>query len=213
MIRKIEKTCHYFDLGVMALRGLLFQLVRLQFRGVILMGKGASIQGLHNLELSGPIKIGVMAKIDAKFCRRFQLGKMFSLGDFSILRASGSTDFLVPGVRFGDHVTFGPYCNIGGGFGLAVGDNCVFGPYVSIHPEGHAFYDASQPIRQQGVVGRGITIGSDNWFGAKVTILDGVTIEGGSVFGAACLVSRKFHAANGVYVGSPAHWVRSRLER
>jgi acetyltransferase-like isoleucine patch superfamily enzyme len=133
-----------------------------------------------------------------------------TLGDFSILRASGSLSFSSAGIRIGNNVTFGPYSNIGGGYGLNIGDDCVFGPYVSIHPEGHVFSNMHVPIRLQGINGHGITIGPNNWFGAKNTVLDGADIRSGCVFGSASLVVSGLYADDAVYVGAPARKIKSR---
>nr|WP_239455236.1 DapH/DapD/GlmU-related protein [Bifidobacterium pullorum] len=52
------------------------------------------------------------------------------------------------------------------------------------------------PIKSQGVIQRGITIGDDCWIGSNVTILDGVTIDRGSVIGAGTLVTRDVPAGS-----------------
>ena len=212
MMRRLsaERLSYYADLAIMLIRGTISQLLRLQFRGWVLLGRGGKIYGLKNLHLSGVIKIGEFATVDARFCRGIFLGDRFSLGNFSILRASGSVDFVSASIRIGSRVSFGPFCNIGGGYGLKIADDCVFGPYVSLHPEGHLFASLDLPIRAQGISGVGISIGADNWFGAKSTVLDGAAIPSGCVIGAATLIVAGSYASNGVYVGIPAKRVKSR---
>ena len=207
----MDKFSYYLNLVIMLIRGTLYQLYWLNFRGWILLGPGSKIYGLSRLRLKGIIKIGSYSTVDARFCNRVSLGNRFSLGDHSILRASGSYKFMCPGVDISEHVTFGPYSTIGGGFGLSIGKDCVFGPYVSIHPEGHVFSDGLTPIRQQGIHGSGIVIGENNWFGAKTTILDGAVIESGSVFGAQSLLTKGNYFSNIIYVGSPVKATRSRV--
>ena len=168
--------------------------------------------GLGKIQLVGLAKVGAYSVVDARFSDGIVLGNRFSLGDFSIVRASGSPSFHSAGIRMGNNVSFGPYSNIGGGYGLDIGKDCVFGPYVSIHPEGHVFTDLHTPIRQQGINGEGIKIGSDNWFGAKSTILDGAMIQSGCVFGAQSLLVKGHYGGNKLYVGSPAKPIRSRAE-
>jgi acetyltransferase-like isoleucine patch superfamily enzyme len=210
MLISLEKISYFASLGIMLMRGTLYQLLRLQFRGLLLLGRGGKIYGLSRLKFSGIIKVGAYSQIDARFSKGIVLGDRFSLGDFSIVRASGSIHFESGGIHIGNHVSFGPYSNIGGGFGLEIGDDCVFGPYVSIHPEDHVFTDLSKPIRQQGISGEGITIGKDNWFGAKSTILDGAFIHSHCIFGAQSLAVKGIYLGSKIYVGSPVKPIRSR---
>ncbi len=210
MSARFEIFVYYATLGCMLLRGTLYQLLRFQFRGWMLMGPGARVLGLKRIKLNGIVKIGVHALLDARFSQGVELGNRFSLGDFSIVRASGSIHFESTGIKMGDNVSFGPYSNIGGGYGLVIGNDCVFGPYVSIHPEGHVFSDLNTPIRLQGITGSGITIGGDNWFGAKCTVLDGVQIGSGCIFGAQSLIIKGNYASTHVYVGNPVRSVKSR---
>lgn len=177
----MEKLTYYMGLGVMLVRGTLYQFFRLRFRGWLFLGTGGKVLGLGKVQLKGLVKVGAYSVVDARFSKGIVLGNRFSLGDFSTVRASGAINFMSAGIRMGNNVSFGPYSNIGGGYGLDIGDNCVFGPYVSIHPEGHVFSDMKKPIRLQGIHGRGITIGPNNWFGSKSTVLDGVAIGSGCV--------------------------------
>jgi acetyltransferase-like isoleucine patch superfamily enzyme len=208
---QLDKLSYYMGLGVMLLRGTIYQLMRMRFRGWLFLGPGGKVLGLGKVQLKGIAKVGAYAMVDARFSRGITLGNRFSLGDFSILRASGSPHFLSAGIRMGSNVSFGPYSNIGGGYGLDIGDDCVFGPYVSIHPEGHIFSDMQTPIRMQGINGRGITIGSNNWFGAKSTVLDGADIRSGCVFGSASLAVSVLYADDTVYVGVPARKIKNRV--
>lgn len=209
---QMDKLSYYFALGIMLIRGTFYQLVRLRFRGWLLLGTGGKVLSLGKVRLKGLAKVGAYSVVDARFSAGIVLGNRFSLGDFSIVRASGSPSFHSAGIRMGNNVSFGPYSNIGGGYGLDVGDDCVFGPYVSIHPEGHVFSDMQTPIRLQGINGSGIVIGSDNWFGAKSTVLDGADIRSGCVFGTASLAVPGVYTDNAVYVGVPARKIKSRTE-
>jgi acetyltransferase-like isoleucine patch superfamily enzyme len=193
----------------MLLRGLLWQILRLRFGGIILMGRGASIRLDRSVRLKGIVKIGNYATLDLRFTASASVGPGFSLGDFSIFRASGSSKFTCPSVEVGENVSFGPYCNIGGGFGLFIGPNVIAGPYVSVHPEEHKFSD-DQLIRNQSIYGKGIRIEDDCWLGSKSTILDGSCVSAGTVLGAGALVAGVQTDPYGVYVGIPARLVRLR---
>lgn len=201
---------YYARVAIMVLRAALYFLVRLRLPRRVAMDRGARIRGIGNVEFRGWAKIGAFALLDARHCTRMTLGRGFSLGDHSIMRASGSPLFLCPRVSIGDNVTFGPFCNIGGGYGLTVADDNIFGPYVSLHPETHVIDDNARTIRSQGVTGKGIAIGPDNWFGAKATVLDGSVIGSGNVIAAGAVVTPGQHGSRRILGGVPARELGAR---
>ena len=200
------------SLAIMLARGTVYQLLRLCFQGWLLLGKGASVHGLRNVYFNGVFKIGEYASVDARFSKGIIFGDRCSVGPFSIIKASGSSDFISPGIRMGDRVTFGPYCNVGGGFGLDIGNDCIFGPYVSIHPEAHKFSDPKTPIRAQGIIGQGITIESNCWFGAKACVLDGTVVGSGCVIAAGAILPGGAFERDSIFAGIPARRLKSRFE-
>lgn len=209
-VRQRMPLSYYAASAVMVLRAAVYFLARLHLPRRVAMDRGARIRGIGNIRFSGWTKIGANALLDARYCDHVVLGGGFSLGDHSIFRCSGAPSFLCPGVDVGENVTFGPYCNIGGGYGVSIGANNIFGPYVSIHPETHVIDDLSRPIRQQGVTGRGIRIGEDNWFAAKATVLDGTTIGSGNVIAAGAVVISGEYASRQILGGVPARLLGQR---
>lgn len=193
----------------MLLRGALWQLMHLRFGMILLKGRGAKIWIDKRIHVSGILKIGDFAKLDLRFCGSGAIGPMFSLGEFSIMRASGSASFTCPKIEIGANVSFGPYCNIGGGFGLSIAEGVIAGPYVSIHPEEHGLV-SDQPVREQPIHGAGICIGRDCWLSAKSTLLDGTDLAAGTVLGAGAIAAGIHTEANGIYVGVPARFLRLR---
>ncbi len=73
----------------------------------------------------------------------------------------------------------------------------------------HIFQDPSRPVREQGIVARGIRIGDGAWIGAGAIVLDGVTVGEGAVVGAGAVVTRDI-PPYAVAVGVPARVVRQR---
>lgn len=208
IFNKFIKSNKKLEFFLMFIRGFFYQSINFKFVGILLMGKNAKIIGMKNLKIKGIMKLDDYASIDARFCDTLVVGNNFSLGKFSILRASGS-DFQCPGIFIGSNVSFGPYCYIGGGYGLTIKDNCLFGPSIQIHPENHNFNNPTKPIREQGVNGLGIKIGSNCWFGARNTILDGAEINDNVVFGALSLITRGKYFNNSIYYGAPAKLKRA----
>lgn len=201
---------YYIGAAIMVARAAFYFIIRFHLPRRVAMDKGARIRGIGNIEFNGWLKVGAYALLDARYCKNLKLGKHVSLGDYSILRCSGSPSFMCPGVTIGTGVTFGPYSNIGGGYGLTIADGNMFGPYVSLHPETHVIEDADRPIREQGIDGLGITIGPDNWFGAKATILDGVVLGSGNVIAAGAILPKNDYGSNLILGGVPARQLGTR---
>ena len=93
--------------------------------------------------------------------------------------------------------------------GITIGDDTIFGNYVSLHTENHIFSDVEPPVRFQGVTHQGISIGRNCWTGAKVTILDGVSIGDGWVIAAGAVVTTQC-PANCIIGGVPAKIIKYR---
>ncbi|MDV7144371.1 acyltransferase [Tropicimonas sp. TH_r6] len=194
---------------IMLLRGMIWQVLHFRFGAIVLMDRGAQIRLDRRVRLTGLIKLGRHSRMDLRFTAAGNVGPGFSLGDFSIFRASGSSSFTCPRVEVAENVSFGPYCNIGGGFGLSIGADVIGGPYVSIHPEEHGL-DPDVPIRAQPVQGTGIAIERDCWLGAKSTILDGSHLEEGTVLAAGAVLTGTRTERMSLYAGLPAKRVRTR---
>ena len=194
----------------MLIRGVIWQILHLRFEGVIFLGRGARLRVDRRVRLIGPIKLGHHAMMDLTNTASGSIGPRFSLGDFSIFRASGAPNFICPHVDVAENVSFGPYCNIGGGFGLLIGAEVIAGPYVSIHPEEHGL-DPNLPIRAQSVHGQGIVIDRDCWLSAKTTILDGSHLAAGTVLAAGAMLTGQRTDPMSLYGGVPARLLKSRL--
>ena len=204
-----DKIELYFQYSLMLVRGVLCQLVHFKVPKLLFMGRGARIYGFSHLRFRQPMKLGNHSTIDLRFTNKVVIGSHFVLGDFSTMRASGSQKFKCQKLLIGNHVTFGPYSCIGGGFGLSIGNDVMAGPYVSIHPENHIFRDLNTPIRKQGINGVGIKIGSDIWIGTKATILDGARVADGSIIAAGALVVGSFPPLS-ILGGLPARVLKKR---
>ena len=71
------------------------------------------------------------------------------------------------------------------------------------------FDDSHDDIRNQGTVRAQIKIGSNCWFGAKVTVLSGVIIGDGSIVGDGSVVTKDL-APKSIAAGVPAKLMRLR---
>ncbi|MFF5011693.1 acyltransferase [Streptomyces sp. NPDC001165] len=112
-------------------------------------------------------------------------------------------------IRIGTEVFINRGVNITAPAPVTLGDHSLIGPYTVINSGNHRFSDAQRRIRDQGHDIAPITIGSDAWLGAHVTVLAGVRIGEGAVVGAGAVVTRDV-PAHAVAVGVPARVVAHR---
>ncbi|MDB2585993.1 acyltransferase [Luminiphilus sp.] len=190
------------SLLVWLMRGLFWCLLNRRRPRLLMMGHGAQLRTNPNARLPIIMKLGRFSTVDLRGADEVDIGERFVLGDFSFLIASGSAEVRCPYVTIGDNVSFGPFAYIGGGFGLHVGSDVAAGGSVTIHPENHSIVEGVL-LKQSGISGKGISIGSDLWIGQKTTFLDGVEVGDRVVIGAGSVVNKSI-ASKSVYAGVPA---------
>jgi acetyltransferase-like isoleucine patch superfamily enzyme len=180
----------------------------------------------------GRLPAGLMLGRDVQFFnpRDITWGRHNIVGDYSYVHAlgPGSVVFgdgagvgcfcrVVSSVQFNDVTGFirlgrnswiGDGSSVGGAGGLEIGDDTFTGQYVTFHPENHRFDDPHQLLRLQGVTRKGIKVGRNCWIGAKVTIMDGVTIGDHCVIAAGAVVTRDV-PPDSVAAGVPAKVIRT----
>ena len=112
-------------------------------------------------------------------------------------------------IRMGANVTVNPYCVLYGHGGLTIGDNVLIATGCVMIPANHNIDNPQATIRSQGLRCEGIQIEEDVWLGARVVVLDGVTIGRGAVVGAGAVVTKNI-PAGAIAVGVPAKVIRYR---
>ena len=156
-------------------------------------------------------RVFIDAKCVVKCRRKIKFGtNLMIIGQNTTIECSGSFKLLGEGLVVGNFVGLGSHGFFGCAGGIKIGDNTILGNYVSMHSENHNFSNINILIRQQGVSHKGISIGSDCWIGAKVTILDGAEIGNGCVFAAGAVVPAGKYEDNCVYAGVPAKLIKKR---
>ena len=122
--------------------------------------------------------------------------------------------------HYGSHTSIGSGCFMNFNFTVqddakvTIGDRCLFGPGCTVVTPLHPL----RPHERQGVLCRDgqtrflcyakpVTIGSDCWFGANVTVCPGVTVGDGCVIGAGSVVTRDIPAGT-FAAGVPAKVIR-----
>jgi acetyltransferase-like isoleucine patch superfamily enzyme len=112
-------------------------------------------------------------------------------------------------IIIGDYANISAYCYISSNSRISIGEKTLLGPYVSLFATMHNFDKVDEAILDQAWTSKGIQIASDCWLGAKVTVLDGVTIGQSAVIGAGALVMSDLPPRI-VAVGTPAKVVKRR---
>lgn len=184
------------------LRGLKAALRGLSF-GTLLLGKGVQFRFASRIKLGKWNRLEEGVLLSALGKGNIRLGNQVRIGAYSRLITSTSLGQLGSFIHLGNHVGIGEFAYLGGAGGLTIGDDCIIGQYFSCHPENHNYKNTQQLIRLQGVNRQGIHIGNNCWIGAKVTVLDGVTIGEGCVIAAGSVVTKNipsFSVAGGVPV-------------
>ena len=112
-------------------------------------------------------------------------------------------------IQLGDNVSVNPYCVLYGHGGLTIGNDVLIATGCVIIPANHIIDDPTKSIRAQGLRCQGICIEDDVWLGARVVVLDGVTIGRGAVIGAGAVVTTNI-PPGALAVGVPAKVIRYR---
>ncbi|WP_199409570.1 MULTISPECIES: sugar O-acetyltransferase [unclassified Collinsella] len=149
-----------------------------------------------------------------ELCYDFNMGKPGSNAQLDALKTLLDTDLpagltiLSPAYfDYGDKTTFGDGCFVNHGCYFMDGGSITFGDNVFIGPF-CGFYTASHPLgakeRNLGLErALPIVVGDNCWFGANVSVLQGVTIGSGCVISAGSVVTEDL-PDNVVAAGVPA---------
>jgi acetyltransferase-like isoleucine patch superfamily enzyme len=191
----------------LGLRGLLYPSLLGKAGRNVVFGPGMTLRHPHRIHIADNVLLDAGVVLDAKGTATpgIQIGSGSIVGRQSILSCKGGT------IAIGDNVNVGVLCVLFSESDVRIGDNCIFAALCYLVAGGnHDFSRIDIPIIQQPSVSRGgIRIEPDVWLGARVTVLDGVTIGRGSVVGAGAVVTRDLPPYS-VAAGVPAKVLRTR---
>lgn len=191
-----------FSRFIMLVRGLLW----IQQR--VFLGKNCNIKNKRNVSFGKNVTIDKNTTIDGFALKKIIIGDCSRIGAYSLITCTSHLSKYGRGIQIGRNFSVGQFSEFGAAGGIVIGDDVIMGSYVSFHSENHNFDNPNVLIREQGVTSKGIKIGNNVWVGAKVTFLDGAEIGNNSVVAAGAVVSGVF-PGNVVLGGVPAKIIKT----
>ncbi len=117
---------------------------------------------------------------------------------------------------FGNNIDIGRNSFLGmGGVDCMIGNNVMMGSDVKLITIEHSYKDSSIPMQKQKSIYSPIVIEDDVWLGDGVKVISGsksVKISKGVIVGAGSIVTKNLDIENGIYVGTPAKFLKSRFK-
>ena len=159
----------------------------------------------RNLYLGLPFHVSVGGGLNFGKGSAITFGKNVKLGNSNTLTARGGRTVLGDSFNSNDGVILN--ADVGGD--LTFGENCLVGPGCIFRTTNHIIQNPNIPIRDQGHKIGDNSIGNDVWSGARVVILQGVSIGNGCVVGAGAVVTKSFDDFT-ILAGVPASPIGSR---
>lgn len=177
----------------------------------IFLGPRVTLLNVSRIRFGKYVTLWPGVFIDGLSRKGIEICDNVTIGDFSIIRATGVLLDIGVGFRIGKNSALGAFSFVGAGGGVSIGDNVIMGQYVSFHAENHNYESFDRPIRVQGTNRRGIVIEDDCWIGSKVTFLDGTHVGKGCVIGAGSVVTGNIPDYS-IAVGVPARVIKNRRD-
>jgi acetyltransferase-like isoleucine patch superfamily enzyme len=176
----------------------------------VIFGKGLTLRHPGLIRLGADVVVDDDCVLDAKSgpeprAAGIEIGTGVFIGRSTVLSCKGGS------IDVGDHANLGLGCVILSESRVSIGASCLFAAQCYLVAGGnHDFSRVDIPVIQQPSVSRGgIRIEPNVWLGARVTVLDGVTIGRDAVIGAGAVVTRDIPPF-AVAAGVPAKVVRMR---
>jgi acetyltransferase-like isoleucine patch superfamily enzyme len=178
-------------------------------RCIVFFGNNVVIRHRKYVTIGSGSTLGRGVKIDGLSKNGVKLGLNVNLGDYTIIKCTGSLSNLGEGVDIGKNVGIGPFAYIGAAGGITIGENCIMGSNVGFYAENHNFDGLDVLIKDQGVSRKGIKVGANCWVGSNTVFLDGCNVGEGCVIAAGSVV-RGSVPNNSVIAGVPAKIISHR---
>lgn len=170
------------------------------------VGKSVKLKHKRFIECGKGVSLGDYVEINALSNNKVIIGDNVKIGNYGVIRCTGTLSKLGKGIIIGNNCGFDDNCFFGASGGIEIGSNVIMGRHVKFHSENHNFNKFDILIKDQGVNNKGIKVGSNCWIGSNVILLDGVNVGDGCVIGAGTIVNINL-PDNCIAVGNPARVV------
>jgi len=190
------------------LRGLYIK-VFIKSEGSVFCGRSVTVEYGYNIRAGASLILDDYVSINALSTNGVVFGRNVSIGKGTIIVCTGVIKNKGVGLCMGDYSSVGAQSFLGCQGGVKIGSNVIIGPSFKVFSENHK-YDDKIAIRLQGEVRKGVRVGDDCWFGANVTLLDGVTVGDGCVIAAGSVVNKSVLPGS-IIAGVPAKLVKRRF--
>jgi len=189
------------------LRGLAIRVKFKKVQGILFSGKKVSIEHGYLITTGRSLILEDGVSLLALSQNGISFGNNVTIARNAVLNATGVIRSKGTGITIGNNSAVGAQSYLGGQGGITIGNDVIMGPGVKIFSENHNYSDPDIPIRMQGENRTGVTIGDNCWIGSGVIILDGVTLESGTIVAAGAVVSKSF-GKNQLIGGVPARIIK-----
>lgn len=175
----------------------------------VIFGRNVTIRHPHRMSIGNNVIIDDNCTLDA----RGENGKGIIIGNGVVIGRNSTFSMKDGTIELGDNTNIGINCSLQTSTNLRLGKNIIVAAYTYLVAGGnHKFERTDIPIIAQGMERKGGIVIEDNcWLGARVTILDGVTIAKESIIGAGALVNKNIPEFS-IAVGTPAKVVKNRIK-
>lgn len=188
------------------LRKLFYPLLFKKVGRRVVIGKDVCLRGTKKITLGDDVIIDDFCVLDVK---GLNSGGVVIDNDTVIERNCIIKAACSGFVKIGKRDKIASNAHILGLGGITIGDDVLIGDNTLIVAYSHVFSDTSVPIINQGFSVKGIVIKDDVWIGSGARILDGVTINKGSIIGANAVVNKDVPAGS-IVGGVPAEVLKTR---
>lgn len=199
-----------FYRALQILRGLRIKLF-INATGLVFCGRRVIVEHGYKIRSGASLILEDGVHINALSVHGVQFGRNVSLGKGVIIVCTGVVKSKGTGLQVGDNSGIGAYSYIGCQGGIRIGSDVIIGPGFMMFSENHNFLYKDIPIRLQGENRQGIVIGDNCWFGANVTVLDGVSVGSGCVVAAGTLLNKSI-PSNSIVAGIPGKIIKQRTQ-
>jgi acetyltransferase-like isoleucine patch superfamily enzyme len=194
---------------IMIFRGFLYSIIMPNSHKLKFIGRGVKVEFGHKIRFKRNLFLGDNVRLNALSKGGIIGGENISIRSGSIIDCTGVYSELGEKLIIGNNVGISENCFIQVRGNVEIGDDVIIGPNSSIFSENHNFQNNKVLIREQGVSRKGVKIEKGVWIGARVVILDGVTVGENSIIAAGSLVNNEVLPFS-IVGGVPARLIKMR---